>query len=215
MIRIKKLPKPPILQKNDIIWTQEYLKALNNEVELTDTIKNRYNQEEIKNNLIKETHGKCAYCESKINHISFADIEHIIPKSKKPELYVDWNNLTLSCEICNRTNKKDYYDPSDPIINPIQEEPSDYLIAYGNLILHKPGNRKGELTIKILDLNRPALLERRVEKLNNFTIMVDKYMTESNIEYKKILKEQLVEEASSNSEYSFILWSYLKFMKII
>ena len=215
MIQINKLPKPKILEENDKEWTEEYLKALKGEIPLTDTIKNRYNQNEIKQTLIKETYGKCAYCESKIQHISFSDIEHILPKSQRPDLYVDWNNLTLSCEVCNRTNKKSYYNQCDPLINPIFEDPSDSLLALGAVIYKQPGNRKGELTISILDLNRTSLLEKRSEKLHSFELLADKYVNETNPNLKAILKEELLKEASVESEYSFILSSYLKVVDII
>ena len=215
MIKITKLPKPDILEKNDKKWTQEYQKALTGEIKLTDTIKHRYNQEEIKKAVIKETHGKCAYCESKIQHISFSDIEHIIPKSKRPDLYVDWNNLTLACEVCNRTNKNNYYNTSDPLINPISENPDNSILALGAVIYKRPGNRKGEVTISILDLNRTSLLEKRSEKLHSFELLVDKYVTETNPDLKAILKEQLLKEASAESEYSFIISSYLRILHII
>lgn len=99
------------------------------------------------------------------------------PKIKNacPELYVEWTNLTLACEVCNRTNKKDYYNPSDPLINPIADEPDKYLMAFGPFIYQVPGERKGELSIAILDLNRSELIERRKEKIENLLPLVDKW----------------------------------------
>ena len=122
MIKINKGTKPKILQDNAKQWTDEYLDALKQPAPVPSHIKYRYQNSEIKDALEKETHGKCAYCESKFKHIAFGDIEHILPKNKNacPELYVEWNNLTLACEVCNRINKKDYYEPSDPLINPIE-----------------------------------------------------------------------------------------------
>lgn len=215
MIKITKLPKPKILEENDTQWTQEYQRALNKEIPLTDTIKNRYNQEEIKQTLTEETHGKCAYCESKIKHISFSDIEHILPKSKRPDLYVEWTNLTISCEVCNRINKNDYYKPDDPLIHPIFDNPSEHLMALGAILYKVPGSRKGELTISILDLNRTDLIEKRREKLTAFQMLIDKYITESNPKLKNILREEILRETSENSEYSFMLSSYLKYANII
>lgn len=152
MIKIEKNDKPKILEDNAKKWTDEYLTALEKQELVPNYIKYRYQNSEIKEALEKETHGKCAYCESKFKHIAFGDIEHILPKNKnaRPDLYVEWTNLTLACEVCNRINKKDYYDPSDPIINPIIEEPEQYLIACGPFIYQMPGKRKGELSISIL-----------------------------------------------------------------
>lgn len=214
MIKITKLPKPKILEKNDSQWTEEYQKALNKEIPLTNTIKNRYNQEEIKQTLTEETHGKCAYCESKMKHISFSDIEHILPKSKRPDLYVEWTNLTISCEVCNRINKNDYYEPDDPLIHPIFDNPSEHLMSLGPILYKVPGSRKGELTLSILDLNRTELIEKRSEKLNSFIMLLDKYSTETNEKLKSILKEEITRETSENFEYSFMLSSYLKYAHI-
>lgn len=214
MIKINKLPKPKILQENDSAWTAEYLNALQNKTLLTDKIKNRYNNDEIKQTLIEETHGKCAYCESKLKHISFSDIEHILPKSQRPDLYVEWSNLTISCEICNRINKKDYYNPNDPLLNPILDIPGEHLMSLGAILYKIPGSRKGELSISILDLNRTELIERRTEKLNSFAMLVDKYSIETNEKIKAFLKEEIIRESSENSEYSFMLSSYLKYANI-
>lgn len=112
MIKINKDTKPKILEDNAKQWTDEYLTALKQSTPVPPHIKYRYQHNDIKDALEKETHGKCAYCESKIKHVAFGDIEHILPKNKNacPELYVEWTNLTLACEVCNRTNKKDYYN---------------------------------------------------------------------------------------------------------
>lgn len=212
MIKIYKTEKPQILIENSQQWTAEYLEALQQESPVPNHIKYRYQNPEIKDALEKETHSKCAYCESKFKHVSFGDIEHILPKNKnaRPELYVEWNNLTLSCEICNRTNKKDYYDPLDPLINPVEDDPNNLLIAFGPFIYQAPGSRKGELSIAILDLNRPELVERRKEKIENLLPLIDKWKNEVNDTYKKLLYSQIIKEAEADKEYSFIISTYLK-----
>ena len=113
MRKIKKTPKPQVLIDHAKEWTTEYCACLNAGNKPSDTVANRYNHPEIKTALGKETHEKCAYCESKIKHISYGDIEHILPKNRdaRPDLYVEWANLTLSCEQCNRSGKRTYYNP--------------------------------------------------------------------------------------------------------
>lgn len=72
-----------------------------------------YKDEELVALLIKTFNKKCAYCESLFAHVSNEDVEHFRPKnridtgSKKllPGYYwlgSDWNNLLLSCSLCNR-----------------------------------------------------------------------------------------------------------------
>lgn len=212
MIKINKKEKPQILKDYAQQWTTEYLSALQQQKPVPNYIKYRYQNPEIKKALEEETHSKCAYCESKFKHISFGDIEHILPKNQdaRPDLYVEWNNLTLACEVCNRTNKKDYYNPSDPLINPIEDEPDKYLIALGPFIYQFPGSRKGELSIAILDLNRPELVERRKEKIENLLPLIDKWKNETNDALKKLLYSQINKEAESDKEFSFIISTYLK-----
>lgn len=95
MRKIKKTPKPQVLIDHAKEWTTEYCACLNAGNKPSDTVANRYNHPEIKTALEKETHEKCAYCESKIKHISYGDIEHILPKNRdaRPDLYVEWANL--------------------------------------------------------------------------------------------------------------------------
>jgi uncharacterized protein (TIGR02646 family) len=75
-----------------------------------------YKNDEVRTTLEELFNGKCAYCEARIKTISHGDIEHYRPKStvkkkKKQEgsayigyywLAADWDNLLLSCELCNR-----------------------------------------------------------------------------------------------------------------
>ena len=212
LIKIVKGAKPQILKEHAQQWTADYLTALEKIGSAPDSIKNRYQNPEIKAALITETHGKCAYCESKIKAVSYGDIEHILPKNKnaRPDLFAEWTNLTLACEICNRTNKKNYYNPDDPLINPIEDDPSDFLIAFGPFFCQSPGQRKGALTIKILDLNRTDLVERRKEKIEKLLPLIDLWKNETNATYKALLFSQIKQESEANSEYSFTINTYLE-----
>ena len=40
-----------------------------------------YSHETVKQALLEAQHGKCAFCESKVAHISFGDVEHFRPKA--------------------------------------------------------------------------------------------------------------------------------------
>lgn len=76
-----------------------------------------YGREDVKDSLKKLFNDKCAYCESKMLHVSDSDIEHFRPKGEmKPTLddklndeetgyywlAAKWDNLLLSCEHCNQ-----------------------------------------------------------------------------------------------------------------
>jgi 5-methylcytosine-specific restriction endonuclease McrA len=90
------------------------------------------------------------YCESKISHIDYGDVEHIKPKSKFLEEKYNWENLGYSCPACNREYKNENYDPN--LINPYDTDPRNYLYFIGGIIRSKGGNIKGQITIEIIQL---------------------------------------------------------------
>ena len=69
MIKLTKIEEPDILKENSSKWTDEYLDCIKKNIKPTPTIKYRYRDKSIKEQILKETHGKCAYCESKISHV--------------------------------------------------------------------------------------------------------------------------------------------------
>lgn len=203
MIKLNKTEKPAILINNFNKWTQEYL-------ENQDSTKKRYNHPDIKNAVLKETHDKCAYCESKVSHISFGDIEHILPKSKFPELYVEWNNLTFACEKCNRSGKKDYYDEALPLINPYIDNPEDHFYEFGQFIFPKLNDSRAAITIDVIELNRSSLIERRAERIGKISILLRAWNRESNDVLKNRLYEQIIEECREDKEYTSTVKSFLR-----
>ncbi len=81
-----------------------------------------YGHPSIKESLIAAQHGKCAFCESKVRHISYGDVEHFRPKAGfrqrdddplgRPGYYwlaYDWGNLYLGCQLCNQRYKKNLF----------------------------------------------------------------------------------------------------------
>lgn len=212
MRKIKKAPKPQVLIDHAKEWTTEYCACLNAGNKPSDTVANRYNHPEIKSALEKETHEKCAYCESKIKHISYGDIEHILPKNKnaRPDLYVEWTNLTLSCEQCNRSGKRIYYDPQLPLVNPYADVPEEYLRDIGPLVMPIPGNDRAVVTEKILKLNRPALVELRTEHIMMIEVLLQSWAKEQNPTLKGLLSEQLHDEYDEDKEFSSTIKSFLR-----
>lgn len=211
MIKLLKNSKPQILKDNASQWTAEYLNCLNGNQNLTDTIAHRYNHPDIKRALESETCGKCVYCESKIKHIEFGDIEHILPKKKtcRPDLYVEWDNLTIACEICNRTNKKDYYDVQTPLVNPYVDDPEDFFLFIGTLISAKNNNARGFVTQITLDLNRSDLVVRRNEKLHSIDRLFHTWSQEKSPSVKAVLLEELKRECAPDKEYSAFVKHFL------
>ena len=212
MRKLKKLEKPEILIINADAWTQEYCQCLSSGQKPSEAIAAKYKDPTIKAALEQETHGKCAYCESKIKHITYGDIEHILPKNKdaRPDLYVDWNNLTLACEQCNRSGKRTYYQPKLPLINPYIDDPDQHFNDIGPLIMPKLGDDRAFVTKNILQLNRAALVERRTEQITLIEPLLISWAKEQNDIIKEVLEQQLHDMYAEEKEFSSTIKAYLR-----
>jgi 5-methylcytosine-specific restriction endonuclease McrA len=209
MIQLKKTSSPQILIDKAKTWTEELL-GFHQKLETPPTtLLNKYNHPDVKKQLSDETNQKCLYCESFIFHAQHGDIEHIKPKSKFPELTYDWENLSISCRKCNSL-KSDYFDESAPLLNPYQSDPSNHLYSVGPLILSKDNDLAGKSTEQRIDLNRADLVLRRSEKIRLLKSLIERFRTETNSSLKMLLKNELLREASSDKEFSFVLSTYLK-----
>ncbi len=207
MIRLVKGERPPILQERAAQWRAEFI-AARTSGSLTPTIRFRYRHPQIKAALRTETNEKCAYCESKIPHTFPGETEHIVPSSVRPELVVEWSNLTLACTECNR-RKGDYYDEAEPLLNPYQDDPSHHIRFYGPLCLHAPGSVRGLATVLRLELSRIELHERRADRLRAIQALVDRWEALPSGPTKELVKDEILKEAYPDKEYSAAVRSFL------
>lgn len=209
MISLNKLHEPTVLLKNASKWKSRLLKIISENKKPTNYLLSRYSDPEIKQKLIEETHGKCAYCESKLLHIHHGDIEHIFPKSLDQSKRYEWKNLTLACEICNQ-NKSDTDPNLKYILNPYNDNPENSLVYIGHLATG--ADSKGISTLRILELNRTTLIERRLERLDKINLIVNQLNNTSlPIKIRKAIYLDLINnEASSSSEYTAMVKSAIK-----
>ena len=149
-----------------------------------------YGHKKVKKELIEAQHDKCCFCESKITHISFGDVEHFRPKggvrqtSKSPLgkpgyywLAYEWSNLFLSCQLCNQRFKKNLFPLQNPrnrakshnditnaekpiFISP-DEDPEQYIAFRQEIPYASDDDPRGDATIKALGLDRDKLNDRR------------------------------------------------------
>jgi uncharacterized protein (TIGR02646 family) len=62
-----------------------------------------------KNQLKKESSGKCAYCEANTQVVAHGDVEHYRPKSIYWWLAYTYDNYLYACQICNQKYKSDNF----------------------------------------------------------------------------------------------------------
>lgn len=205
MIRLTKRELSPALQgvlQNHIKKYQE-LKAADQDI--PKGLLNAYNTPEVKELLKEETSCKCAYCESKMLHVDYGDIEHIVPKGDDPMLRYSYENLTLACGVCN-TKKSAHVD----ILNPYVVDPEDHLFACGPLIFRMPHSDVGAITEKRLDLNRAPLVEKRKERIEALQTIADQIVRTNNDSLRQLLIEEFEEQCSETMEYSLAAKAYAR-----
>ncbi|MDY0316066.1 MAG: HNH endonuclease [Bacteroidales bacterium] len=174
-----------------------------------------YKNKENKTALKESSFDKCIYCESKISHIEYGDVEHIKPKGKYPQLKFTWTNLGFACEICNRKYKHEKYDEATPYINPFDEDPSEHIIANGAFLFQNQGSERGELTIIDIGLNRSGLIEKRQERINDINNTIKACFRTQNPTLRQNALDALKVEANSDKEYSFTVKALLNNQGIV
>lgn len=213
MIKLTKGNEPASLFANKVAWTAQ-LRALQiaNQI-VPKSLATQYNQKDVKDALRKECFNKCMYCESKVEHISDLNIEHIKPKAKDkfPDLTFEFDNLGLACGLCNR-NKSSTYDVAIPFINPYVDDPATHFYSCGAFIWGNHGDPRAKLTENEIELNRPDLVEARGERLKTIKALVESYHIELNITVKASIKKQILKEVERNSIYSFCCKTYVDVM---
>lgn len=200
MIKLEKGEEPQILKDNSVAWTEEIQRLLARDDDPTLYQRSRYNHVEVKRAIVSETKGKCAYCESKLLHVAHGDIEHIKPKKERPDLWFSWPNLTLACSVCNN-KKRAYHDEALPLIDPYEDEPEGRLLFFGPLVRASIGDQGAEVTERVLDLNRPRLIERRTERFDHLKKLLDIVASVPD-PLKNILREDFARELAEDKEYS-------------
>ncbi|MVZ63488.1 retron system putative HNH endonuclease [Sphingobacterium humi] len=151
----------------------------------------RYKQKDVKLGLINIYNGKCAFCEQKIEYYH---IEHYRPKSIYYWLAYSWDNLLMSCPLCNSSKGNNFEIEGDEIrfelndhnlklinhfserynvverpllINPEQIDPEKFLVFSkdGRISSRDP---RFIYTIELCRLNRDILVDLRRGLLDRF-----------------------------------------------
>jgi uncharacterized protein (TIGR02646 family) len=208
MIRIRKksaAPVPVILQTKGKNET-EALKARYDKGERDfggkDFDSGIYGNKEVKDSLIAIQDYKCCFCESKIGHIGYGDVEHFRPKAgwiqgdeqlNKPGYYwlaYEWDNLLLSCQLCNQRYKKNFFplvnnsqrslshhdniDEEQPVfIHPVNDEVEAFITFNEEIPVAVNGDIRGKETISKLGLDRELLNEQRRNTLSKVRDIYD------------------------------------------
>lgn len=158
-----------------------------------------YGADDVRRQLMADQFDKCAYCECRVTK-QYCDVEHYRPKRTYYWLGHSWDNLLYTCNLCNRTYKKDHFPLADEtrrassqddisgemplIINPTKEEPLEHIRFNRHEMVGL--TEKGRKTIELFHLNdrneRPSLVDDREQ-------LYEKYML--NLKLKQMAEQLL------------------------
>jgi uncharacterized protein (TIGR02646 family) len=159
---IQRKPEPSLFSSKQFLEARADVEAQIAAGERPDFRKLLQLTPEIRELLLEEFDHRCAYCDSTLQ-ASMGHIDHFYPKSSFPKKAFEWNNLILSCQVCN-TSKCDRF-PVDVsgnslLIYPGFDDPNQHIKELDNGLLVGV-TEKGEITINLLQLNRPYLVDSR------------------------------------------------------
>lgn len=209
MIQLQRVPLPSPLAET---CTQRDLKLrelLATGEKPPESLLAAYRDPPLKAHLVAEVSGKCMYCESKVTHVYFGDVEHIRPKSRFPAERLSVSNLGLACARCNN-NKGEFWDDQNPLLDPYVDNVEVELLAFGFSIVRRPGRDRARLTIDKLQLNRTSLVERRAERIQMLAELADQFSKAPNGAIRDLLEAELLRQAGSEYEFAFAVRAYLE-----
>lgn len=199
MIKIKRTTEPSVLAKNAGKWLAALLSAKDDETR--KRAESKYRHKDVRAALESMCHDKCAYCESKVAHISYAHIEHYRPKSRFPDRTFSWDNLLLTCGICNGPEWKGdrFPDAGDggPFADPCEDDPTDHFrFVYdpvAKLASVYGSTARGVTTERELGLNRGKLRKYRSTQVRRLAALHAHVATEP--EARRLFDEALRDDA--------------------
>lgn len=134
--------------------------------------------------LENEQFYNCAYCEVKITDIDKAHIEQIKPRDLFAKEFQHYDNLIVSCNTPKRCGNAKENDYTDLFINPVLENPEDFLtynLADGQIIAKNTDSNmiaRAKKTISVLNLNSPQLVNARKNYILQLQYYDENYLDE-------------------------------------
>jgi uncharacterized protein (TIGR02646 family) len=204
MIAIQRSAEPEILKSKGKTERDTLCQQFDNGQKNFEFKSAIYADNSVKEALKTMQHHKCCFCESNFSHISYGDVEHFRPKGGykqnetdkdlvKPGYYwlaYDWNNLLVSCTLCNQKYKANLFPLLDDskraknhhvtlanetplLINPTLQNPEDYISFREEKPFAINNNLYGKNTITLLALDREELNTQRLKEYEIIQTLID------------------------------------------
>ncbi len=184
MIKVQKSPSPQVLMKHPYVLAYEEA-CLKGQKPVVSGLWNWF-LPLIRDTLVEDYHGKCAFCETKVTPRNDLQVNHYRPRTHYYWLLFEWSNLVPACCGCAHsksdqfpvakqriesppTQREAWYAGSlemrseyPLLLHPEVDDPEAHFV-YDERGLIRPRNRstKAASTIDLCDLNRESLVDRR------------------------------------------------------
>lgn len=201
---LRKLSEPAVLSQYGANWLRAWLADRG-----SVTKRSKYRHPDIRATLVKETAGKCVYCESFLGATAPGQTEHIVPSSKEPTLHFAWHNLTRACAECNR-RKNDYLSREIAFLNPYVDDVDGAVEHWGPVTQWRSGSINGEVAVRVLGLagSRIELTLAKVEVLARLRQSIELFEVASE-PVRSVRLASIRAMASPSAEYSAMIESIL------
>ena len=170
MIRVTRGAAPAGFAERATDWEQRFAAGRREQAKLSASAFWRRVRNEIKpdaEELRRRFHGKCAFCEAKMEHVSNPHIEHYRPKSRREfeRFMFAWDNWLLSCGRCDQSKWAHFpMSGGEPcLLNPAADDPRVHLDFQRAVILDL--SPRGMDTIRLVGLARMPLKSERASWL--------------------------------------------------
>lgn len=180
----------------------------------------QYAHPNVKDVLRAMSHGKCFYCETKLEQQE-ETVDHYVELSRAPDLAFDWHNLYLSCSPCQQPLLESSV-PRAACIDPCRcagDEPSRHLRFDNEVPRPRGGSEKGRQTIRKYKLDGPALCYRRSRALTEFLLREQRLRAQAMRDGRTALTDeeldQLRDFAQPEQPFSLMFQQHLQNVGLI
>ena len=214
MIKVARGPAPGGFQKRADQWRKCFAKARRKDPTLSTSRFWSQVRREIQPDgveLCRRFRDKCAFCESRMKHVSNPHIEHYRPKGRKEfeQLMFDWNNWLLSCGRCNEKKWSHFPESNGQpcLLNPAAEDPAPHLDFVGAMVIGL--SQRGDETIRLIGLDRSPLVYERASWLLhvNTLLLLACFVVKGQIREES--REHLIWAMQEDAPYSAMTKAYL------
>lgn len=215
MIRVVRGAAPEGFAGREQDWGKRFAAARREQGKLTASKFWTVVREEVKldaEELRKRFHGKCAFCEAKMEHVSYPHIEHYRPKSRREfePLMFAWDNWLLSCGRCNQTKWSHFpMCGGEPcLLDPATDDPRSHLDFQRSVILGV--STRGAETVRLVGLARTPLRGERASWLCRIESLLLLACSATSAYVKVESRGLLIWAMQDDAPYSAMTSAYLR-----